>query len=105
MVNDLVEQRIVSAVNEALGERAVKVLKGVYSLASKQGGGNAVENYQILGKKALVVAGVVVVVIQVATWVGGTVISRRLERRRIEQTVRRVLEEERQRELAEAESA
>ena len=105
MVNEIVERQIESAVHDAVGEKAVQIMRFIGKFASKQGGDSAIENYQLLGKRAIIVVGGVIVVVQVASWVGGLVISRRMEKKRIEQTVRRVLEEERAKEAEEAKKA
>ena len=101
MVNAIMEQQIENAVHDAIGEKAVQIMRGVSKVASKQGGETSLENYQLLGKRALIVVGVVLVTVQLATWVGKLTVSRRMEEKRIEQTVRRILEEERQREAEE----
>lgn len=101
MFNDIVETQIEAAFQDALGDKAVKLVKGLSTIASKQGGSNAVENYKLLGQRALIVAGVAIVVVNIASWAVGTVVSRKLEEKRIEQTVRRVLAEEREKEYTE----
>ena len=98
MDNMFVERQVERAVEDMLGGKAVRVLKGVRRMAAKQGGENVIENYQLLGKRALIVLGAAVVVAQVTTSVVGFVVSRKTEEQRIEQVVRRVLEEERQKE-------
>ena len=102
MVNEIVERQIEAAVRDTISEKAMQIMKSVGKIASKQGGESMIENYQLLGKRALIVVGSVVVVVQVVSWVGGLVVSRRMEKKRIEQTVRRVLEEERAKEATEA---
>ena len=92
----LFEHQLESAMRDAIGETGIRVIKGVDKIASKQGGENAIHNYQLLGKRALIVLGAVFVGVQVVSSVAGFVISRRSEERRIERVVRRVLEEERQ---------
>ena len=101
MLNDIVEHQVEAAFQDAFGDKAMKLMKGLSAIASKQGGANAVENYKLLGQRALIVAGVAIVVVNVASWAVGSVISRRLEEKRIEQTVRRVLAEEREKEYTE----
>ena len=101
-MNSIMERQIENAVHDAIGEKAVQVMKGVSKMASKQGGETALENYQLLGKRALIVAGAVIVAVQLATWAGSLAVSRKMEEKRIEQTVRRVLAEEREREANDA---
>jgi len=98
MDNMFVERQVERAVEDMLGGKAVRVVKCVRRMAAKQGGENVIENYQLLGKRALIVLGAAVVVAQVTTSVVGFVVSRKTEEQRIEQVVRRVLEEERQKE-------
>ena len=97
-MNSLMEYQIESAVHDAIGDKAIQLMRGVSKLASKQGGETAVENYQLLGKRALIVAGVAIVSVQVVTGIFNLVVSRKREQKRIEETVRRVLAEERARE-------
>lgn len=97
MDNLRVEHFIEQAVANAVGNKAGKIMRGVNALAAKQGGENAIQNYQLLGKRALIAVGVAFVVVQVVTAVGTTIASRKREEQRIEQTVRRVLDEERAR--------
>lgn len=87
-------------VKAVLGTKAIRALKNVGELAAKQGGESTIENYKMLGKRAIVVAGVAVVALQVATFAIGTAISRKSEEQRIERVVHRVLEEERQKQEA-----
>ena len=96
MNNTFVERQVERAVEDMLDGKAVRVLKGVRRMAAKQGGENIIENYQLLGKRALIVLGAAVVVAQVTTSIVGFVVSRKTEEQRIERVVRRVLEEERQ---------
>ena len=88
----LFEHQLEGAMRDAIGETGIRVIKGVDKIASRQGGENAIHNYQLLGKRALIVFGAVFVGVQVVS----SVIARRNEERRIERVVRRVLEEERQ---------
>ena len=94
MVNALVESQIEKAVRETVGESAVQLFRGVSKIAAKQGGESALENYQLLGKRALIVFGVALVTANVAISAVSFVVSRRSEEKRIEKTVRRILEEE-----------
>ena len=96
MITSIVEQQVQNAAQELLDDTTVKILKGVRSLASKQGGENAIENYQLLGKRTLIVLGVTIVAVQAVASVVGFVVSRKSEEQRIERIVRRVIEEERQ---------
>lgn len=98
MMNALVERQVANAVQNMAGERALHVLKGIGKLAARQGGANTVENYQLLGKRALIVGGVALAAIQVGTTAAGLAISRRTEKRRVEKLVRETLEKERLRE-------
>ena len=96
MITSIVEQQVQNAAQELLDDKTVKSLKGVRRLASKQGGENAIENYQLLGKRTLIVLGVTIVAVQAVASVVGFVVSRKSEEQRIERIVRRVIEEERQ---------
>lgn len=87
-------------IKAALGAKAVRALKGVGELAAKQSGETLLDNYKLLGKRAVIVVGVTVVAVQVVTFAIGTAIARKSEERRIERVVQRVLEEERQKEKA-----
>lgn len=100
MTNPLIEQHIENVVHDAIGDTAMNVVKRVSALAAKQGGQTSIENYQLLGKRALIAIGVAIVAVQVVTSVAGLKISRKMEEKRIEETVRRVLAEEREREQA-----
>lgn len=83
-----------------LGAKAVRALKGFGELAAKQGGETIIDNYRLLGKRAVITVGVALVAVQVATFAIGTAISRKTEEQRIERVVKRVLEEERQKQGA-----
>lgn len=97
-MNELLEKKVESAiqdaVKEAVGKKAMSIVRGVSKIASKQGGATAIENYQLLGKRALIVAGVAIVVVNVVTWTVGGAVSRKLEEKRVERIVRRVLAED-----------
>ena len=71
-------------------------------VVAKQGGNSVIENYQLLAKRALIVAGVAIVSVQAVTSIVNFVVSRRIEEQRIERVVRRVIEEEKQKAEAEA---
>ena len=94
MDNAFVERQMQRAVREYLGDKGVRLLKGIRKIAAQQGGENAVENYQLLGKRTLIALGVAIISVQAVTSTVGYVISRRNEDKRIEKIVRRVLEEE-----------
>ncbi len=100
MMSSFVEKQIESAVHDAIGEKAMRIVDGISKIAAKQGGQTAAENYQLLGKRALIALGVTIVTVQLTASVIGLVVSRKREEKRIEETVRRVLAEERQREEA-----
>ena len=100
MVNEIVERQIESAVHDAVGEKAVQIMRFIGKFASKQGGDSAIENYQLLGKRALIVAGVAIIAIEATTSVVGLVISRKSDEQRMEKIARRVYEEEAQKEEA-----
>lgn len=100
MGESFVERQIDNAVQEVAGDKAVRIVKQVRRIASKQGGENAIANYQLLGKRALITLGVVLVAVQVTSTVVSFVVSRKNEEQRIERIVRRVLEEERQQQEA-----
>ena len=95
MASSLIERQVENAVQDMFDDRAVRIVKGVSKIAAKQGGESIVQNYQLLGKRALIVFGVVIAAVQVTTSVVGFVASRKSEEQRIERVVRRVLEEER----------
>ncbi|MBP3884098.1 MAG: hypothetical protein J6D54_04065 [Olsenella sp.] len=103
MANSFMEQHVENAVQnaiqDAMGEKAVQFIQGINKFASKQGGKTEIENYKLLGKRVLIVAGIGIATVQVVSWVGGTLISRKLEAQRVEKIVRRILEEERQKEI------
>ena len=96
MVGALIERQVESAVQDMFDDRAVRFVRRLSKMAAKQGGESTIQNYQLLGKRALIVLGVAVVAVEVATSIVGVVISRKSEEQRIERVVRRVLEEERQ---------
>ncbi|MBO4353090.1 MAG: hypothetical protein J5818_06315 [Eggerthellaceae bacterium] len=96
MNSSFIERQMENAAKEMFDDKTIRIMKSVGKIASKQGGGNAIENYQLLGKRALIALGVVVVAAQVTTSAIGFVVSRKSEEQRIERVVRRVLEEERQ---------
>lgn len=102
MANSLIERQVENAVQDMFDDKAVRVVKGISKMASKQGGDSVIENYQLLGKRALIAMGVAIVTIQVATSAVSFVASRKNEEQRIERIVRRVLEEERQKAEAQA---
>ena len=103
MTGSLIERQVENAVQDMFDDRVVRIVKGISRIAAKQGGETTVENYQLLGKRALIVLGVTFVTVQVVTSVVGFVTSRKNEEQRIEKVVHRVLEEERQKAEAEAE--
>ena len=99
MINSIIEQQVQNAAQELLDDKTIKILKGlkgVRRIASKQGGENAIENYQLLGKRTLIALGITIVAVQAVSSAVGFVVSRKSEEQRIERIVRRVLEEERQ---------
>ncbi len=100
MAGSFVERQIEGAVLDLVNDNAARIMKGVSRLAAQQGGESTLQNYQLLGKRALIVAGVGIIAVQAVTSVAGFIISRKSEEKRIEQIVRRVLEEERQKEEA-----
>ena len=102
MASSFIERQVEDAVRDAFDDRAVRFMRGLSKIASRQGGESMVENYQLLGKRALIVLGAVVLTVQVTTSIVGFVRSRKNEERRIERVVYRVLEEERQKELESA---
>ena len=102
MASSLIERQVESAVQDMFDDKALALMKGVSKMASKQGGKSVLENYQLLGKRALIVLGAVIVAVQLTTSAVGFVASRKSEEQRIERVVRRVLEEERQKAEAEA---
>ena len=96
MAGTFIERQVENAVQDMLGDKAVRIVKGIGKMAEQQGGDSAVENFQLLGKRALIALGVVIVAVEVTTSAVSFVISRKGEEQRIERIVRRVLEEERQ---------
>lgn len=102
MVNSLIERQMESAVREMLDDRAVRFFKGLRKIASRQGGESTMHNYQLLGKRALIAAGITIITVQTVGSIVGFVISRKNEEKRVERIVRRVLEEEREKEQAAA---
>ena len=101
-MDNAIKNAVQNALHEAFGDDAAQIAQTVNELAERQGGRNIAENYQLLGKRALIVAGVTIVGIQAVVWVGRTVIARRAEAKRVERIVRRVLEEEHAKQAAEA---
>jgi hypothetical protein len=93
-----VQNAFQKAVTDAVGSKAIQIIQGIDKIASKQGGKTEAENYKLLGRRVLIVAGVALVAVRTVTWIGGTIVSRRLEEQRVEKIVRRILEEERQKE-------
>ena len=110
MTSAFVERQVENAVRDAvkdvldnkIDDKAVSVMKSISRLAAKQGGESTMENYQLLGKRALIVLAVAVVAVQVTYSAVSFVVSRKSEEQRIEKVVRRVLEEERLKAQAEA---
>lgn len=96
MSRSFVERQIESAVQDAVGEKAVRVVKGVSKIAARQGGETMLQNYQLLGKRTLIALGVVIIAAQLTSSVVGFVVSRKSEEQRIERIVRRVIAEERE---------
>ena len=89
MINSIIEQQVQNAAQELLDDKTIKILKGVRRIASKQGGENAIENYQLLGKRTLIVLGITIVAVQAVSSAVGFVVSRKSEEQRIERIVRR----------------
>lgn len=96
MATSLIERQVENAVQEMFDDRAVRLVRGLRRMAAKQGGESTIQNYQLLGKRALIAVGAFIVVAEVVTSTVGYVVSRRNEEQRIERVVRRMLEEERQ---------
>ena len=99
----IIERKVEDLVSDVFDETTARVMKGVNKLASLQGGETMVENYKLLGKRTLIVIGGVIVVANLATTIVGHYLSRKNEEKRVEKIVRRVLDEEREKEAAEAE--
>ncbi|MBQ9068801.1 MAG: hypothetical protein IJ131_07040 [Eggerthellaceae bacterium] len=97
MPESLVEYQLENALRNVIGDKAGFVMKRVSKLAAKQGGATTLENYKLLGKRALIALGVTVVAVQAVTSLVGMAVSKRNEEQRVERVVRRVLEEERAR--------
>lgn len=100
MGKSFLERQVENTVKEMFNEKGVRLMRVVQRLAAKQGGENAIENYRLLGKRALIVAGVAIIAIEATTSVVGLVISRKSEEQRMEKIARRVYEEESQKEEA-----
>ena len=98
MAGTFIERQVESTVQSMLGDKAARIVKRISKMAEQQGGESVVENYQLLGKRALIALGVVIVAVEVTASAVSFVISRKGEQQRIERIVRRVLEEERQKE-------
>ena len=94
MAGSLIERQVENAMWEMFDDKAARFMRVVSRLAAKQGGASTAENYQLLGKRVLIVAGVVVVVVQVTTSVVSFVASRKSEEQRMERVARRVFAEE-----------
>ena len=97
-MNVLIEKQVESAVRSIMGPQAVKVMKGIVKLAEHQGGSSSAEDYQLLGKRALIGAGVAIAAVNVGGAIVGSVASRRTQKRQIEKAVAEALEKERLRE-------
>lgn len=91
----MVESQIEKTIREYMGDDALRVLQSVGKVAAKQGGASTLENYQLLGKRALIALGAALAVASIATSIGGLVLSRVSEKKRVEKLVRQILEEER----------
>ena len=102
MASTIIERQMENAVQDLLDDKAIRIVRGVRKMAAKQGGETTIENYQLLGKRTLIALGAVIVTVQITTSVIGFVASRKSEEQRVERIVRRVLEEERQKDEAEA---
>jgi cytochrome b subunit of formate dehydrogenase len=102
LAHSLFERQMENALQSVFDDKAARIMKSIRKMASKQGGESTLENYQLLGKRALITFGVVIITVEIATSVIGFIASRKSEEQRIERVVRRMLEEERQKEEAEA---
>ncbi len=98
MASSLIERQMENAVQGMLDDKVLAFAKGVSKMAAKQGGESALQNYRLLGKRALIAVGAALVAVQVTASVIGFIASRKSEEQRIERIVRCVLEEERQKE-------
>ena len=94
----LIEHKVEDVVTDLFDEKTVRTMKGINKIASKQGGDSIIKNYQLLGKRTLIVVGGTLLVVNVVTSVASFIISRKSEEKRVERIVRRVLEEEREKE-------
>ena len=97
MQQSFVERQVENIVGKTMGDGAARVVRELSHAAAKQGGETTIENYQMLGKRAFITLGVAILAVEVASGVVGYIVSRKMENRRIEQTVRRVMAEERMR--------
>ncbi len=59
-MDNAIKNAVQNALHEAFGDDAAQVAQTVNELAERQGGRNIAENYQLLGKRALIVAGVTI---------------------------------------------
>ncbi|MDO5117382.1 MAG: hypothetical protein Q4D34_02730 [Eggerthellaceae bacterium] len=100
MSSSLIERQVENVVQDVFDDKAVRIVKGISKLAAKQGGESTMQNYKLLGKRALIALAVVVVAVQLTSSAVGFMMSRKNEEKRIEQVVHRVLDEERQKEAA-----
>jgi len=98
MENTLIERQMENALVKTF-RNAVSLAKSVGRMA---GGEQFLQNFQLPSKRTLVVAGVTIIAVQAAASVIGTMISRKCEEKRMERVVYRILEEERQKNEAEA---
>lgn len=99
MAYAIIERQVEKVVKDTVGEAAIKVMKGVSWLASKQGGATTAENYRLLGKRVLIIGGITLVTAQMVTSIVNIKMARKLEEQRVERIVRRVLAEERQQQV------
>ena len=104
MVDSFIERQMKNVAQELFDDKTLRILDSVGKIAAKQGGDNIVENYQLLGMRAIVGLVAAVVAVEAVTSLVGFVVARRSEEQRVERIVRRVLEEERQKEAAQTAS-
>ena len=93
-MSTLVEAQIEQVVKDSLNQSVSRVFRTVKWLAARQGGRSFIENYQLLGKRALIVFGTAFVTFNVVVGVSSRIIARRNEEIRMRKIVQRVLEEE-----------
>ena len=97
-MNTFIEKQIDAVLKKALGQQALTILKSINKIAERQGGRNILQNYQLLGKRAAIGAGVAITAVSLGGGAIGVTVKRRLRQRHIEKTSVETCEIERMRE-------